>query len=174
MSGNKGRRYEHTVRAEINDATPDTVHAWTAGYSGNGAVASPDVIVVRNGRDVGLELKKTSQDRFTIKREDISQLGELSTDALYIGLVVKFSHRQPIVARVPSFVTATTAATETAYAAPDEVTMSATDRGNLVIEKPDLDAWSSASAGDSAGKLVAAEFGLGGTPIEPASENPVV
>lgn len=174
MAGNKGRRYEHGARASINEETPESVHCWTAGYSGNGALPSPDLVVVRNGRDVGLELKKTSRDRFTIEREEIGQLGELSSDAMHVGLVVKFSNRQPIVTRVPSFVTPTTAAEETAYAAPDGVSMSATDRGNLIVEKPTLDSWASAQSGESVGRLIAAEFNLDGDERHPSEKHSAV
>lgn len=158
----KGRSYEHEVSNEIARTDAD-VFAWPAGYSGNNAVPSPDVLTVTDGGAAGWELKKRG-DYCGIDASELEQLLSLQRNFFDVGLVVKFSHREPLIVEpafpsLPSFgLDGGVEPIENFMASvPSPFNGRRTEGGDedtLRLSKPDLDDWPSAKAGQSAAEKI--------------------
>lgn len=165
----KGRRYEHDVSNDIYELTDGEVFAWPAGYSGNNAVPSPDVITLAEGRGGGWELKKTAQETFGIDESELQQLLVLQRNYFDVGLVVKFTNREPLVVK-PQFPSLTAFGLDDVdpienfiKAIPDCFEPRRAEGGkeeSLRLSKPSLDNWESAQCGLSAPEKIANSHGV--------------
>lgn len=159
----KGRRYEHQVSNAVYEQSEGAVLSWTAGYSGSSAKPSPDVISLCTGRACGWELKKTAQDTFGIAESDLRQLLDIQTNFFDVGLVIKFSNREPLVVQ-PAFPSLDAFALDDVdpienfiHAIPDCFDPRRSDDGEestLRISRPSLDEWDSAQSGQSSAEKI--------------------
>lgn len=162
--GKKGRRYEHEVANEISRGE-NSVLAWPAGYSGNNAVPSPDIVTVSDSGAAGWELKRTNQQTFGIDESELQQLLDLQHNFFDVGLVVKFANREPLLVE-PAFPSLSSFGLDSPVSPienfktviPTAFNPRETDGGSeptLRVSKPSLEEWASAQAGQSAaGKIV--------------------
>jgi Holliday junction resolvase len=92
----RGLQKEHEIANEIFEVTNGSIIPVRAGYSGNSAVPLPDLLVPIAGSLRAVELKTSSQDRFSVTPEDVEQIVEWSMDMTeiptYPYLSVKFSN----------------------------------------------------------------------------------
>lgn len=134
----RGLQKEHDLAKEIFEVTGGTIIPVRAGYSGNSAVPLPDLLVPVAGSLRAVELKTSSQDRFSVTVEDVEQVVDWSMDmteiATYPYLSVKFSNYEVYTGRLPypwdiqdSF---------EAWAADTPFVANVTDSGNLSVHNP--------------------------------------
>lgn len=178
MTMGKGRRWENEVANDIYDESDGELLSWTAGYSGNGSVPAPDVLVGYDGGVDGYELKRTGQDTFYIPVSDLEQLVTLERSWLTVYLVVKFTNRESVFVR-PRFhvgqygrgvatdcdVLEQFAKQVPAAFTPTDGCMVDSDDGDkrsLRLDRPDLSEWRSARTGATVAEKVRALHGVGG------------
>ena len=157
----KGKRYENDVARELTRDTDDDCVAWPAGYSGNIAVPAPDIVGLTDKCGFALELKKYSDD-ISIPHSDLAQLLAVQKQYLDVGLLVKFSHREPVLIEPePRSLDAFTVeddigvierfmrGADSAFD-PHRVDGPSGEDGALRLSKPSTDDWSSATSGEDA------------------------
>lgn len=92
----RGLQKEHEIAKEIYEATGGAIIPVRAGYSGNSAVPLPDLLIPVEGSLRAIELKTSSQGRFSVKPEDVEQVVDWSMDMTQIPtfpyLAVKFNN----------------------------------------------------------------------------------
>jgi len=155
MSG-KGKRYELSLKNEINDVTDHTVHCVRPDYSGSSKGSVSDLLVLRDGcTPVALEIKKRSGDsgkRVTVmsgSKKGTSGLDELEDfvhGAPTFGhklLAVKFDHREI------SLIKAGTLSYELKNEDTSVHDARLTPSDNISMVKPTLDHWPSSTSGMS-------------------------
>lgn len=100
----RGLQKEHDIAKEIFNITNGSIIPVRAGYSGNSAVPLPDLLIPVAGSLRAVELKTSSQERFSIKPEDVEQVVEWSMDMTevptYPYLSVKFSNYETYTGRL--------------------------------------------------------------------------
>lgn len=134
----RGLQKEHEIAQEIFDVTNGSIIPVRAGYSGNSAVPLPDLLVPVAGSLRAIELKTSSQDRFSVTPADVEQVIEWSMDMTevptYPYLSVKFSNYEVYTARL-AFPWDVQRSFE-AWAEDTPFTANVTDAGNLSIHNP--------------------------------------
>ena len=134
----RGLQKEHDIAKEIYNVTDGSIIPVRAGYSGNSAVPLPDLLVPIAGSLRAVELKTSSQERFSVKQEDVQQVVDWSMDmteiATYPYLSVKFSNYEVYTGRLAfpwdiekSF---------KAWAEDTPFVANLTDSGNLSVHNP--------------------------------------
>jgi len=100
----RGLQKENEIAKEIYEQTGGTIIPVRAGYSGNAAVPLPDLLVPVAGSLRAIELKTSSQDRFSIKPEDVEQVVNWSMDMTEVPtfpyLSVKFTNYEVYTGRL--------------------------------------------------------------------------
>jgi len=100
----RGLQKEHEIAQEIFEVTDGSIIPVRAGYSGNSAVPLPDLLIPIAGSLRAIELKTSSQDRFTITSDDVEQVVDWSMDMTEIStfpyLSVKFSNYEVYTGRL--------------------------------------------------------------------------
>ena len=76
----RGLQKENEIAKEIYEQTGGTIIPVRAGYSGNAAVPLPDLLVPVAGSLRAIELKTSSQDRFSVKPDAVEQVVDWSMD----------------------------------------------------------------------------------------------
>jgi Holliday junction resolvase len=166
------KQWEHQVANGIDEATDEETRAFRIGFSGSSAKPNGDVLITTPRECYALEVKRSKKDRFYIDAEDIDQLVECENSYTSVWLVMKFNNREPVSVRYYGNVTGWTTSTEVSDPSADDESatddsewqsLSATERiarlfpdcfdahvtpdGNLRVDKPDTDVWSSARGG---------------------------
>jgi Holliday junction resolvase len=165
------KAWEHTIANAIDDATSDEIRAYRIGFSGSSAKPNPDVLVKTPRDDYEIELKRSKNNRLYVDGEDLEQLVACENSYTTVWLVVKFNNREPVTIRYYGNMTGWTTSTEVSDQSDDESSTGnddwnemsiaerfaaitpecfdahVTDGGNLRLDKPETDEWSSASAG---------------------------
>lgn len=150
-----GRDYEHTIANALERGTSAHVKAYRCGYSGNSAIAQPDVLVTAPNQLSALELKGPIEvERLYIGSGDLGQLVECINFQTVAYLIVKFQRREPLCIRYFSDVNDETyeemSIPERFVACtPECFEPRTTQSDSLVLDKPDTDEWPSARAGRS-------------------------
>ncbi len=92
----RGLQKENEIAKEIYEQTGGTILPVRAGYSGNSAVPLPDLLIPVAGSLRAIELKTSSQERFSIKPEDVEQVVNWSMNMTEVPtfpyLSVKFNN----------------------------------------------------------------------------------
>lgn len=92
----RGLQKENEIAKEIYEQTGGSIIPVRAGYSGNAAVPLPDLLVPVAGSLRAIELKTSSQNRFSIKPDDVRQVVNWSMDMTEVPtfpyLAVKFTN----------------------------------------------------------------------------------
>lgn len=132
-----GVQYENDIVNAINRESPETINAYRAGWADQ-----PDIVITTPKGIRVVELKRTAQERFYIRREQLMNLRGYANDYTSPLLIVKFTHREPVCIKVSS------TGTLRVYA-PNGVNTHWTPEGNLRVDKPTLDQWDSSQAGRS-------------------------
>lgn len=134
----RGLQKEHEIASEIFDVTNGSIIPVRAGYSGNSAVPLPDLLIPVAGSLRAIELKTSSQDRFSVTPDDVEQVIEWSMDMTEVPtfpyLSVKFSNYEVYTARL-AFPWDITRSFE-AWAEDTPFVANVTDSGNLSIHNP--------------------------------------
>lgn len=134
----RGLQKEHDIAREIYEVTDGSIIPVRAGYSGNSAVPLPDLLIPVAGSLRAIELKTSSQNRFSVKPEDVKQVVNWSMDmtevVTYPYLSVKFSNYEVYTGRLAfpwniqkSF---------TAWAEDTSLVANVTNSGNLSVHNP--------------------------------------
>jgi len=118
MTQQHGRRYEHSLAAELTEATTDDVWLSTVGYSGNSAIGSSDIVVAVNPQaqirgQNGLYLLEAKKRQAETGKRCSSVFGGSENDETGVEellrfiretpdwatpvIVISFDHRAPIV-----------------------------------------------------------------------------
>lgn len=148
----RGVQYENDITNGINETTDSSTRAYRAGWADQ-----PDVVICGPFRTFVCELKRTSQERFYIDAEQIENLLSYTNGKTSAVLIVKFTHREPVVAFINhDSVDDVTSVSPTAKG----VDFHWTTSGNLRVDKPSLNDWTSSQAGRSDERTVADELGL--------------
>jgi Holliday junction resolvase len=92
----RGLQKEHEIAKEIYRVTDGAIIPVRAGYSGNSAVPLPDLLIPVEGSLRAIELKTSSQKRFSVSPEDVEQVVNWSMNMTQIPtfpyLSVKFNN----------------------------------------------------------------------------------
>lgn len=134
----RGLQKENEIAREIYESSGGTIIPVRAGYSGNAAVPLPDLLIPVAGSLRAVELKTSSQDRFSIKPEDVEQVVDWSMNMTevptYPYLAVKFNNYEVFTGRIAmpwniqeSF---------EVWAEKTPLRASVTDSGNLSVHNP--------------------------------------
>lgn len=134
----RGLQKEHDIAKEIFRITNGSIIPVRAGYSGNSAVPLPDLLVPVAGSLRSIELKTSSQKRFSVNPEDVEQVVnwsmEMTEIPTYPYLSVKFSNYEVWTGRL-SFPWDIQRSFE-AWAADTPLVANVTDSGNLSVHNP--------------------------------------
>ena len=162
MTKKTGLRFEHDVKNEINDATTNDVRAWRPGWSGNGKGDSCDVLITTPTQCYAIELKKTGVKKgFAIEDDDVQQLYDCQNSYIDGWFGVKFNHRELCLFKLPYIHSEDTMMGAVANEVPVELNPRIGHTSNsLLIDKPDLDSWESASAGRQDVEMIINTLGL--------------
>jgi len=134
----RGLQKEHDIAREIYNVTGGSIIPVRAGYSGNSAVPLPDLLIPIAGSLRAIELKTSSQERFSVTPEDVEQVVDWSMNMTelptYPYLSVKFSNYEVCTRRLAfpwdiekSF---------QAWAEDTPFVANVTDAGNLSVHNP--------------------------------------
>lgn len=100
----RGLQKENDIAKEIYEATGGAIIPVRAGYSGNSAVPLPDLLIPLEGSLRAIELKTSSQGRFSVKPEDVEQVVDWSMDMTQIPtfpyLSIKFNNYEVYTGRL--------------------------------------------------------------------------
>lgn len=100
----RGLQKENEIAREIYEQTGGTIIPVRAGYSGNAAVPLPDLLVPVGGSLRAIELKTSSQDRFSVKPAAVEQVVDWSMDMTEVPtfpyLSVKFTRYEVYTGRL--------------------------------------------------------------------------
>jgi len=100
----RGLQKEHDIAREIFEVTDGSIIPVRAGYSGNSAVPLPDLLIPVAGSLRAIELKTSSQSRFSVTPEAVEQVVNWSMDmtevATYPYLSLKFSNYEVYTGRL--------------------------------------------------------------------------
>lgn len=92
----RGLQKEHEIAKEIYRVTDGAIIPVRAGYSGNSAVPLPDLLIPVEGSLRAIEVKTSSQERFSVSPEDVEQVVNWSMNMTQIPtfpyLSVKFNN----------------------------------------------------------------------------------
>jgi Holliday junction resolvase len=162
------KQYENDMAKEMHRATDDSVRAVRAGFSGSNAMPQPDVLVTTPTGNYGLELKGPIQsDTVRITEDDLEQLLEFANGYTRVGLVVKFSRREPLVVMHIPHVSGIegwedmSAAEQFQKLIPSAIPSRVSDEsGALLIDKPGTDDWPSAQAGSADHDAILSGLGI--------------
>lgn len=155
------KQYENDIAKRIHEETHDGIRTYRCGYSGNNAMAQPDILITTPSINHAVELKGPIQsDRCYVEEEDLEQLVECSNGYTTAILSVKFQNREPMVVRYFGDLTNAqkhvdgaaeyeemSVAEKFAALAPASMNPRVTDGGRLALDKPSLDDWPSARSG---------------------------
>jgi Holliday junction resolvase len=134
----RGLQKENEIAREIFNHTGGTIIPVRAGYSGNAAVPLPDLLVPVAGSLRAIELKTSSQDRFSVKPEAVEQVVDWSMDMTEVPtfpyLSVKFTNYEVYTGRL-AFPWNIQQSFE-AWAEDCPYQASVTDAGNLSVHHP--------------------------------------
>lgn len=135
----QGLRKEHELAKEIYDVSGGRVFALRAGWSGNSAIPSPDLLIPLGGILRAVELKTSNQKRLTVEPEDVEDILEWVDQQKEVPtiayLAIKFSRWEVYVAPLPGGVESIERAFKLwAAAAPFDTNV--TKSGNLTIGHP--------------------------------------
>lgn len=129
---------EHEIAKEIYNATGGSIIPVRAGYSGNSAVPLPDLLIPVEGSLRAIELKTSSQKRFSVKPEDVEQVVDWSMDMTQIPtfpyLAVKFNNYEVYTGRLEMPWDIQESFEVWAERTPFEANV--TDAGNLSVHNP--------------------------------------
>ena len=159
----QGLKYERDLAAEIHEDTDeDVMVVFGGGTSGNVRFPQPDLLVIDSydyTAIYGIEAKRTTSEVIYIDASDIQQLFDAVVDVAIPVLVVKFTHKEPLIAQIPDG-EPDDIVDWVAAGIPDEFDPHITKGGNLRLTKPDHDVWPSAKAGRVDHVAVMEELGL--------------
>ena len=100
----RGLQKENEIAREIYEMTGGTVIPVRAGYSGNSAIPLPDLLIPVAGSLRAIEMKTSSQGRFSVKPEDVEQVVNWSMDMTEVPtfpyLAVKFNNYEVYTGRL--------------------------------------------------------------------------
>lgn len=134
----RGLRFEHEVAKEIFEVSGGTIIPVRAGYSGNSGVPLPDLLVPVSGSLRAIEIKTSSQDRFSITPDDVEQVVNWSMDMTeiptYPYLSIKFTNYEVWTGRIVYPWDIERSFEEIASAIP--FVANVTDSGNLSVHNP--------------------------------------
>lgn len=134
----RGLQKENEIAREIYEQTGGTVIPVRAGYSGNAAVPLPDLLIPVAGSLRAVELKTSSQKRFSINPEDVEQVIDWSMNMTEVPtfpyLSVKFTNYELYTGRL-TFPWSIEDSFE-AWADDCPFRANVTDSGNLSIHHP--------------------------------------
>ena len=164
MAGNaqkRGRQYEKRIANDVYENTPPAVNVYPCGFSGNGAIPQPDILISAQTGNFAIEMKKSSKDRFYIDGEDLLQLVECENKNTEAVIMMKFSHREPVLfspfkpidhgdgtkSMLPTDPTEQDLAKHAVANCPQQFEAHATNAGSLRLSKPSTIDWSSSQAG---------------------------
>lgn len=168
----KGRRFENDVARRVTRQTGDACMAWPAGYSGNNAIPSPDIVAVTPRRAAGIELKNWDATPHGIPQSDLTQLLAVQKNYLDVALLINFDHREPLIVEpvAPSLdgfdIDGGPSAVENfKLNVPDAFAPRVTDGpagedAALRFSQPSLDDWPSAKNGDGAAAVICDWLGI--------------
>lgn len=161
------KQYEHDVANTIDRVTGDEVRAFRIGFSGSSAKPNPDVLVNTPRDDYALEIKDISRDRCTVRRDDVEQLVECRNSHTSVWLVINFNNRETITVRYYDAMTGdgfdedSHPTEKFAALFPEACNAHVTDEcGNLIIEKPPSDEWTSKRRGEDDAIAILRDLGL--------------
>ncbi|UBF23191.1 Holliday junction resolvase [Haloarcula tailed virus 2] len=166
MVGNaqkRGRQYEKRIANDLYDATPPAVKVYPCGFSGNGAIPQPDILISAQDGNYAVEMKKSKKDRFYIDGEDLLQLFECTNKNTEAVIMMKFSYMEPLIFKpfkpikhesgettvLPHDPTEHELAKHAVKNCPLVFRAHATNAGSLRFDKPTTDEWCSSTAGKS-------------------------
>lgn len=134
----RGLQKENEIAKEIYKQTGGTIIPVRAGYSGNAAVPLPDLLVPVGGSLRAIELKTSSQGRFSIKPEDVEQVVDWSMNMTEVPtfpyLAVKFTNYEVYTGRLA--MPWDIQASFRSWAEHTPLKASVTDSGNLSVHHP--------------------------------------
>jgi Holliday junction resolvase len=167
------KQWENDMAKEMYRNTPDYIRVYTCGYSGNNAMPQPDILVTGVDINHAAELKGPIQsDTVYIEEDDFEQLEGVRNGNTVVYLVIKFSHREPLVIRHFEKLSGYQAvegaekynemsmAEQFAVLAPPCFDARVTDSGTLALDKPDTDDWPSAQAGADDHEAIISGMGI--------------
>lgn len=100
-----GLQFEHDLANEVHELTGGSVIPLRGGWSGNGSVPSPDLLIPYKGSLRALEIKTSNQKRVVVDREDIQDIIEWSMQMTEVPtfpyLAIKFSYYEMQTFRIP-------------------------------------------------------------------------
>lgn len=159
-------QYENDVAAELWRRT-DNSTVIRAGYSGNSVMPLPDVFIRSADKywDTAVEMKKASskgREEIKLKKSDVTQLWKFAvrnptdTNALF---ALKFSSREPFTFSLPFYKSDNR---DRVFERLEEEILQKADffeyrkpnEDTYVIEKPKLDNWNSAQAGEDMADVI--------------------
>ena len=143
------KQYENHLQNALARNTSDNFVV-RCGYSGNSALAMPDIYVRTDGEyDVGFEVKKSSRDVIYVDRDDFENLYKLKNRVSYLLDTVfayKFSQREMLTHSIPHKSEDSVEDVMERYVEKyDRVSRSGED--TVRIDKPTLDNYPSARSG---------------------------
>lgn len=151
MVGKDGKQYENRIVNVINDATSNEVRAIPSGYSGSQKGPAEDFIVTTLHGNYSIELKKTSQDRFTVQTDDVAQIQACENSHTTAFIALKYTHRELVVIRASHPVEDCPSAFNPRYGTTE----------TFITDKPPLDDWSSSRSGSSDTDVLLDELDIG-------------
>jgi Holliday junction resolvase len=134
----RGLQKENEIAREIFETTGGAVIPVRAGYSGNSAVPLPDLLIPVAGSLRAVEMKTSSQNRFSVKPDAVEQIIDWSMNMTEVPtfpyLAVKFNNYEVYTGRLAmpwdiqqSF---------EVWAADSPFEANVTDAGNLSVHNP--------------------------------------
>lgn len=162
MQTQKGFRYEKELTNELDRHTDNSTGVYRCGWSGNSAMPQPDILITTQGMNYALEVKDTSQDRFTIQTDDIEQLLNCAKTGTRSYILINFNNREPLLAQLSwGYSNDQQEQKETMV----QNTPSCFDprlgrTGTFIVDKPSTDDWPSAQAGRDDWQVIADLFDL--------------
>jgi Holliday junction resolvase len=134
----RGLQKENEIAREIFETTGGAVIPVRAGYSGNSAVPLPDLLIPVAGSLRAIEMKTSSQNRFSVKPDAVEQIIDWSMNMTEVPtfpyLAVKFNNYEVYTGRLAmpwdiqqSF---------EVWAADSPFEANVTDAGNLSVHNP--------------------------------------
>lgn len=162
MQTQKGFRYEKELTNELDRQTENSIGLYRCGWSGNSAMPQPDILITTPCENYALEVKDTSQDRFTIQSDDIDQLLKCAKKGTSTWITINFNNRELLVARLNW-------ANAVGRENQRELLVDATPvcfnprlgrTGTFIVDKPSTDEWPSKQAGRDDWQVIVDLFDL--------------
>lgn len=159
----KGHQFELDLIADVNENTPDEITSYAMGYSGNSKHAGADVLITTDESSHAIELKKTSQDRFTIQSDEIDKLAQCANTNTVAWVGIKYSHRQLCMIYAADFLCNNFGENPRGVLVketPDCFNPRIGRTGTFITDKPDVSEWPSQQAGMEEWAVVCEAIGL--------------